>query len=118
MYYLYRFSTATENGINVNSSERLHYVIGLLCKSGKMFGYMVLGNLLLKASQEPMEVLRNSSMMNLSTATQQKVQSLMLQWLKPKGYLSAGGIVRVGPWLLAPILGNVITYLLVALQFS
>ncbi|XP_044746727.1 uncharacterized protein LOC123308215 [Coccinella septempunctata] len=118
MYYLYRFSTASDNGININTNERLHYVIGLFGKSGKMFGYMVMGNLLLKASRQPLEVLRNSRIVNLPNGIQQQVQSLMLQWFESKGYLSAGGIVRVGPWLLAPILGNVITYLLVALQFN
>ncbi|KAL3285223.1 hypothetical protein HHI36_019336 [Cryptolaemus montrouzieri] len=118
MYYLYRFSTASEHGLTSNKKERVHYALGLICRSGKMFSYMLMGSHLLKASQLPLEILRKSRIINIPLEIQQQVQTLMLQWLESKGYLSAGGIVRVGPWLLAPILGNVITYLLVALQFN
>ncbi|KAK9881502.1 hypothetical protein WA026_016384 [Henosepilachna vigintioctopunctata] len=118
MYYLYRLSTASDFSLTSNKRERLHYIIGLIGRSGKLLGYMLMGNQMLKNSQQPLEAIRKSRILNLPMVTQQQIQTLMLQWLDNKSYMSAGGIVNVGPWLLAPIVGNVITYLLVALQFN
>lgn len=43
IYYLYRYSTSTEQGIISNTHERVHYVLGLAHRIGKLITYMVLG---------------------------------------------------------------------------
>lgn len=118
MYYLYRFSTATEAGFTSNTHERIHYAIGVLYRFAKLFGYMLLGRLVLNKSLRPLRVLEKSKIINLPFGLQQQIQTLMLQWSSSKCFVYAGGIIKIGPWLLAPITGSIITYLLVALQFK
>ncbi|GJQ76793.1 hypothetical protein Trydic_g15004 [Trypoxylus dichotomus] len=85
---------------------------------GNLLHYTYLGRQINYWSQAPLRVLQNSDLLNLPTHLQQQVQTLILQWSGKIGNLSAMEVINVGPWLLAPIVGNVITYLLVALQFE
>lgn len=43
IYYLYRYGTSSETGMTSNTHERVHYVIGLSYRIGKLVLYMILG---------------------------------------------------------------------------
>ncbi|XP_018576433.1 uncharacterized protein LOC108914977 [Anoplophora glabripennis] len=117
IYYLYRYITFTIDRYTTRSS-RLYYVPSLFYRLVKIIGYMILGQRFHTKSLLPLKTLQRIRITNLPSHVQQQIQTLMMQWNDKKAYLTAWGIVNFGPWLLAPIAGNIITYLLVALQFD
>ncbi|KAJ8973709.1 hypothetical protein NQ317_017911 [Molorchus minor] len=112
-------SSVTNNTINNVLNEQKRYDVALINNqmvATEEENYMT--NKKYYKSVQPLEVLQQASVVNFSLYTQQQIQTLTLQWSSKKAFLSAYGIINLGPWLLAPIAGNVITYLLVALQFD
>ncbi|GLV45788.1 hypothetical protein CBL_02808 [Carabus blaptoides fortunei] len=120
VYYLYRFlSSRSNHNVIIDIQQRIHCMVSLASHVVKLILYMCIGQKLKSESRKPIKALQHGKLLRLPTLLREQIQCLILQWLssEPSG-LSAFNVILVGPWLLAPIAGNVITYLLVAIQFQ
>ncbi|XP_017771686.1 PREDICTED: uncharacterized protein LOC108559069 [Nicrophorus vespilloides] len=118
IYYLYRICTINYIKTHSNPHEQIHYFLSLLYRSCKLIIYTVLGHNISNSSKKPLEAFQNTRILQFPSKTLEQIQLLVILWQGQQATLSGFSVVNIGPWLLAPIVGNVITYLLVALQFQ
>ncbi|GLV43721.1 hypothetical protein CBL_06955 [Carabus blaptoides fortunei] len=101
----------------MNIFKEVNSIAGSILLGTKLILFLWTGHKIKSKAREPLIALQNAQILHLPQRPQQQIQTLLLQWsTNEPGYLTAFHLMDVGPWLLTPIIGNVITYLLVFLQ--